>query len=293
MTIERDNKIIKVWKIYSQERLLNEIEKWVYQWENVVNENCETKMSWLLNNLKLSSKRFIVEKRINDGNEFFDKDLEKMRTYKNFLYKDAQHSNFNIEKWNKYKTHRDCYKKLIKQKKFDYIQKQFDKTDGDVKTTWRVLNSVIGNDKDQSINQIISNGQILSDKKIIANEFNKHFVDTIAEINQQIPAQMYHNPPIANRINSFNFEKLSINEIKKYLRDMKKKNNRDNYDISVTLMLDSMPLTGQIFANIFNESFDAGYFPLILRQATIVPIRKVANSVAIEEYRPINTLLQP
>lgn len=57
-TISKENecKLISVWQNYTQINLLHEIEKWVHQWENVKNSDCETKIKWLMENLKMCKK---------------------------------------------------------------------------------------------------------------------------------------------------------------------------------------------------------------------------------------------
>lgn len=135
-------------------------------------------------------------------------------------------------------------------------------------------------------------GKVLSDKREIANKFNKYFIETVKQINEAIPSvdnidRIQHSP---SREFRFEFQRVSVSQVDKYLHDMKKKSSKDCFDISVNLLLDGMPLLGEILNNLINDSFESSYFPTVLRQSIIVPIRKVPGTTKMEEFRPINTL---
>lgn len=80
---------------------------------------------------------------------------------------------------------------------------------------------------------------------------------------------------------------MHVNEC---LRDMKKKDSKVRFNICTNLQLDSMPLLGEILAEIIIDSFESYYFPETLQQPTIVSIRMIPGTRKMEAFRPINTL---
>lgn len=288
-----EQKLIRVWKNYSRCSWLSEIANWIKEWDIIQKFSCEVKTNWLLNNLKNSASKFIETKIVKVSKEFFDFELEDMRQHKNQLYKQAQYMVNCQAKWDEYKQYKNEYKAIIKQKKYDFMQKQLNKVDGDSKGTWRLLNSLITDkDVENNYDTIVANNIVLTDKKAIANKFNKYFIDTIKEINEEIPTveQSFSDNQSQTVDINFEFIKISIDQLNQYLRNMKKKDSKDSFDISVNLLLDSMPLLDSILADIINDSFESPHFPEILRQSVIVPIRKVLGTSKMEEFRPINTL---
>lgn len=285
-----DKKLIKILHNYSQTAVLNQIENWLGEWTYVRNENCDIKTTWLLHNLHCTVSEFIVERVISNSDNFFNYELEKMRKQKNYLYKQAQLSTNDSNKWHAYKNYKNDYKKMIKRQKYEYTQRQLNNAAGDQKKTWKLLNSIItdkhvGNDFDI----IESNGVTLNNKKNIADEFNKYFVDTISEINRSIPITNHTDNIPHQQENLFEFKSVDILELAKMLCSMSKKSNRDCFEISVSILLDCFDAIGPILTDIINSSLSS-YFPLMLRQSIIVPIQKVSGTILIEEHRPINTL---
>lgn len=96
-------------------------------------------------------------------------------------------------------------------------QKQFERVDGDQKGTWRVLNNIL-NDNDEYINEISDGDIIYSDDKIIANQFNKYFIDTIDEIHCNIPDPVDVQVLVESRqFPNFKIDNISVSELKRHV----------------------------------------------------------------------------
>lgn len=175
---------------------------------------------------------------------------------------------------------------MIKGKKYEEIQRRFDKVQGDMKGTWKILNSLLNGEKN-GFDFIEKNGVIINDKKEIADEFNKFFVNSVIEVNNSIPDVEYQKENM-NVNTTFEFKKVSISEVKKFLKEIK--SSSDCFNISSSFLSDSMLYIGKILTDLINEMFDVGVVPDILKQSTIVPIQKISGTNKIEEFRPINTL---
>lgn len=269
-------KIIQVLYGYSADKLGSEIYKWIHEWSEIKNTDVDNKFKWLLNNLSKSVSSLLQNKHVQINNDFFDNEMESMRIKKNMLYKNAQIARDDNNKWKEYRTYKNKYKQRIQEKKYQTTQRKFDKVAGDQKGMWKVLKNILNDENDQ-INEIIDGDKIYKHDQTIANEFNKYFVDTIKNINNTIPTVNYQDIQILDQnVNEFKIEKISISQLKNHIKEMKKRNSRDSFNISVNILQDSI--------------FDQEIFPSILKNSVVIPIQKISSTNKINEFRPINTL---
>ena len=101
----------------------------------------------------------------------------------------------------KYKQFRNKLNMIIKNVKSEYFKSQFDMYKNNIKGTWRVINSLIK--KNGRLNSDIPmdcNGTNTTDHSVIADSFNKFFVEI--------------GPSLARKINP------SVNSFHKYLPDL-------------------------------------------------------------------------
>lgn len=283
-------KTISVLENYSRLILMNKIDTWIDQWIHMKYDNSNEQMQWFLFNLSKSINEFLVTKTVRDRGEFFDRELEGMRLEKNRIYKAAQYSENDADLWTAYREYRNIYKGVIKQKKFECMQKKLDSAGGDSKKTWKILNSVL-KDSNNTIDYVMKNDETIEEPSVIANEFNKYFIKAVKDINNSIPMVTYVSDVAHTVEELFEFKSVSVQNVKAYLHQMKKKDSRDIQNISVNILLDVMEAIGLVLTEIVNRSFDTACFPECLRESTIVPIPKEPNTTSIDKFRPINTLL--
>lgn len=137
----------------------------------------------------LSTEQFKCTKTFNTKDDFFDSELESMRREKNRLYKIAQSSLFTTDsanRWLEYRNFRTIYKNKIQEKQFESNQRKLNRVSGNMKGTWRVLNSILCKENGE-ITRIKCGATEFDDDIQIANEFNKYFIQSIIEINDSIP----------------------------------------------------------------------------------------------------------
>ena len=75
--------------------------------------------------------------------------------------------------YEKYKSYRRYLKRIIKGAKKNYYSKRFDNVQGDLKKTWSLINELRGKNKRNIKASFKINGEIVEDKKKIANGFNQ------------------------------------------------------------------------------------------------------------------------
>ena len=97
----------------------------------------------------------------------------KQRLYEKFL---KQRSDKNYET---YKIYKNLFEKLKKQSKKLYFQNKLKQDENNIKNTWNVMKAVIAKSKicnDKFSKSLDINKEEITDKKIIAETFNKFFI---------------------------------------------------------------------------------------------------------------------
>lgn len=281
----------KSWSEYSRENMREKIDGWP-QLNQIDAYSVEERTEWLLTNIRDSAGALIQKKVARPDHDFFDAELEQLCAMKNSLYKRAQYAG-NLssaeqeELWANFRSFRREYKKSICEKKFAHNQRRLNKVSGDMKGTWRVMNSILHREH-EDIEHVESVGARYDDDAVIASNFNDYFVRSIIDLNADIKKVPFEcNVRIEPNV-KFNFRGVSIANIKAILRDLK--NGTDEFNANKNVLTDVIDRIGVSVANLINDSLMSGVFPSILKQSTVIPIRKVAGTVKINEFRPINML---
>lgn len=281
---------INVWHNYDKNIFCQSIEKWSHTWDNVKGNSINDKIHWLIENISASTCQFKHTKVLKSNLDFFDNELDQMRREKNRLYKIAQFSTLEIDatiKWHEYRQFKNKYKLMIQQKKYECNQRKLNRVHGDMKGTWRVLNSILNKQNDEIL--CVKSGNITyEDDAAITNEFNKFFVNSITTLNSSIPKVDYENNIEFKSNASFEFRGVSISEVKHCIRELN--NCTDEFFMNAEVMLDAIFVIGQQIVEIINDSFATGIFPETLKKSTITPIPKINGTIMIDEFRPINML---
>lgn len=177
---------VKSWKNYSSERMWMAIDEWPHL-NDLDSHTVDERTEWLLHNMSVSTGALITKKKQRMIDEFFDDELDRMRNVKNELYKTAQFANCASKEekdslWLNYKSFRTEYKKAIVEKKFANNQNRLDKVKGDMRGTWRVMNSILHRERDD-IDYIEVGDRRFECDLDIANQFNEFFVQSIVKLN--------------------------------------------------------------------------------------------------------------
>ena len=80
--------------------------------------------------------------------------------------------------YERYKCYRWYLRRIIKVAKKSYYSKRFENVQGDLKKMWTLMNKVRGKVKQNIKASFIINGEVIEDRKLISNDFNKFFAST-------------------------------------------------------------------------------------------------------------------
>jgi hypothetical protein len=189
-----------------------------------------------------------------------------------------------------YKTYSALLKLLLSESKNLYFNERFKKNKGDSKHTWKIINSVLG--KNRNTKPIIlqdATGNDINDTVVLAKMFNDYFTE--------IPHKAQAN--LGNSINNYSdlvtqnektifLRPASVIEVSKLINSLENKGGSLKLPIKF-LKIAAMGLSA-IIAELFNLSVSEGIYPTSLKLAKIVPIFKSGSRKLLANYRPISLL---
>ena len=113
----------------------------------------------------------------------------------------------------------------------NYFRNQLNQADN-ARKTWKIINTLLNRNKKATIDSMSINGTICSDGSVIADEFNKYFINVASELAQNIQS------PDANFVDFlgnpaytlFQFEPATETEVENIV--LKLKNSAPGYDNS-------------------------------------------------------------
>ena len=178
-----------------------------------------------------------------------------------------------------------------------YYNNVFDQYKFNIKKTWGTIKDILNkkNKTSASPDSLNINGDIIRDKKKLADHFNNVFANIGHILSQQITANynsnMSYSDFLDNSTNSrFKFSLFSESVIDKIINDISAKNSSGPDGINTKLLkLVKHDLISPL-TNIVNQTLSTGIFPDRLKIAKVIPIYKKGDSLLAENYRPISLL---
>ena len=224
---------------------------------------------WVTNGFlqSLKTKNKLYKQKLKDPSE---KNQTKYINYNKTLNK--------IKKWLK----KDHYKGLMETHKFN------------MKKTWAIMNELLGNDsvKSKLPNFITVNNTSITDKNIIANEFNTFFSEIGYKTGQQVPLSPTHfSEYLPNYVPHTMFVRpVSSSTVINTTLSLKSKSSSGHDDISTKLLKASISSIAEPITHIINLSLTEGKMPKELKIAKVIPVYKSAETTLLNNYRPISLL---
>ena len=195
-----------------------------------------------------------------------------------------------------YKKFRNRVSESLRESKASYFYDYFHKNSNNMKQLWSGIKSVISIRKSSNVNVISKlkdkNGNITSDPAVIANIFNKYFVNVSHNITKNLP--MSNKSPVnfmADRNGNFFFTAPSTSyQISDIISTLKSGKSLGPNSIPMKILKSLSSLISSPLFQIINESFQSGVFPEKLKLAKVIPLFKKACPLTASNYRPISLL---
>ena len=165
----------------------------------------------------------------------------------------------------------------------------------DRKKTWQIINELRGKSKKPMKPSIVIDNKKITDRRIIANEFNKYFNSIASQLNESIT-----NVELSgSRLPSFDDYLLPSNRKSIFLNDCSEAelleiisdlDNNKSSDIPIRVIKKSAHVICPILSRYFNILMAEGTFPDVLKIGKVTPIFKKGNAEDVGNYRPVSTL---
>ena len=213
------------------------------------------------------------------------------RNTKNILHKNYL-INQNNDNLNKYKIYQNLYNALIKQSKKLTINNKLAQSKNNPKKTWSIYNELTkGIKSTDNINEITTQDGTVTDKKLIAEEFNKFFSTIGKKISDTIPLTK-NSPDIFIQPKSdtplLEFLPIGCIEICDILKTFEPKVSSDIFGVNMKLLKFVGTSISQPLAHVFSSSLGTGIFPEKLKCSKVIPIFKAGDKKICNNYRPIS-----
>ena len=187
-----------------------------------------------------------------------------------------------------YIDYRNRFDRQLKIARDDYFKNLLQTHSGDSKSTWKVINNILGRTK--SIDkQLIekTNNEITH-----AEYINRYFIETVEHLksqSQDIPEDGYKQYMNLPACQSIHLNSVKPVEVRKYITSIKTKACGID-DISPDIVKLSIDVICEPLSFLINLAFKSGIFPGQLKIAKIIPIHKKGNKLKVENKRPISLL---
>ena len=235
-----------------------------------------------------------VSRRASKDKPWFTAELRKKRQKKFVLY----HKWFKTKKQNdleEYKNFVKEYKIAVKKACSKFYSKQFDCKTNTITQLWGNLRKIIcnkNNCKNQSIEKLEVNGQILFNDNEIAENLNQHFCSLGSKIayNLQpsnVSFETYLTTPVADTI----FVKpVDTSELIQLIESLETHKAAGEDGFPIFLVKENKDLFTAPLLYIFNLSLTTGVIPDKMKIAKVIPIFKKGDKTNLNNYRPISLL---
>ena len=198
----------------------------------------------------------------------------------------------------KIKVYRNKIKHLLRDSKKNYYKNYFKNNAINIKNLWKGINEIISNKKDvaSSINCIETNDNNkknnITDKKEIANKFNKYFTNVADKIlkTRRFVGNKSYDRYLSNYNHRFKITPTNPTEIQYIIDQLNPRKGTGPFSIPSFILRKLSSAICIPLSNLCNRSFESGIFPEILKITRVIPIHKKKSKLDISNYRPISIL---
>jgi hypothetical protein len=163
------------------------------------------------------------------------------------------------------------------------------------KKTWNTIKEILNKNKNKEElpNYFIADDTPVSDRKTIADKFNKFFINIGPELSSKITCNTTKS--FTNYLTNpspidFSFSSVNSDTIKQIINKLKPKTTSGFDKLSNKLLKEIKDEIAEPLSLIINQSINNGIFPDKLKIAKVIPIYKKGENNRFDNYRPISIL---
>ncbi|KAL5254536.1 hypothetical protein ACHWQZ_G014100 [Mnemiopsis leidyi] len=184
-----------------------------------------------------------------------------------------------IARHTEFTAHRRLLNHLINSAKRKYHGGKIAECAGDSKKTWLIINELRGKKKREIKPNFIIDNERITNRRVIANEFNKYFASLASNLNEVYSGDYLRINPIPSFTDylptsipsSIYLRECDCQEIMGIISELK---NGKSSDIPIHVVKKSSTVIVPYLVKYFNSCMIDGYFPCELKTGRISPIFK-------------------
>ena len=232
----------------------------------------------------------------NNNKTWFTNGLKNACRKKNILYvKFKTNPTLHIE--NKYKKYENKLTNIIRNCEKQFYSIELQKTENNIRGTWKVLNKILSKNKDDSKNRLkckFDGETVFNTPKEIVNGFNKYFTEAGQRLSSNISSGSGNIYDYLNRDfnNSMYLQNCTEQEVLKIVNTFKNKKSMDTDGLGMNLVKKVINNIIKPLTYICNKSFQEGGFQDNMKISKIIQILKYGDNSILSNYRPISLLSQ-
>ena len=201
--------------------------------------------------------------------------------------------------WDNFKRKRNYVTNLIRNAKNTYHQNLLEENSSRPEKFWKCIKTLFPTQQQNSSGSFSLNidGTIITNKFTIANRFCAYFHDIARKLKikfDPLKDYVWRSPPVDPKYprRRFKLKYVSLIEVKKHLKSLKRKKTDGLDQIPTCLLKDGADFVAAPLAHLINLSLKTGIVPSEFKIGKIIPIFKSGQLNNIDNYRPI-TILPP
>lgn len=287
----KSDKILKL----NEKKLINTLQNTdftLFYETNNIDFKAETLISNIQNAVRFSTKEIIFKHKCKKRKPWITQGLTRASQIKQDLFKKHRLDPENIIKNHEYKTYKNKLNKLISLTKLNYFKSKLNETKNDSKTLWNVVNEFTGtlNKTEKKVEEIKIDDKVITDKKEIANCFNKYFTEVGKNLANNIKRPIRSSIKKDYQEHSMYFFETDSTEVSNTIQELKLHKAPGLDSIAVNVLKITSHIISKPISHLINKIFETGYFPKHLKSAVIKPLFKKGNPLDMCNYRPISLI---
>ena len=164
-----------------------------------------------------------------------------------------------------------------------------------MKATWKILKEVTNKgNKSTDINEVLFEGEKVTEAKIIPEAFNHHFASIGGELPSEIPEPKMQSCDYLSKTgkftSGFRFKKIHPKSVFAILSKLKNGKANGMSMIPNKILKSAKDIISESLTDIFNASLESNTFPDDLKVAKVTPIFGNGERNDLQNYRPISVL---
>ena len=211
---------------------------------------------------------------------------------KNKLYIIRNKANAPVGSNERYSMYRNKLNHILRSAERKYYQDLLIEHKTNVKKSWQIIKGIINKRKYRLNNtKFKHNGAIIEDGKLVADKFNKYFVNVGESLAKSIPQSKRKPDEYINFKTSecFYLTEVTENEINAIIGNFN--NSSPGWDdLKLGLIKMIKNCVKRPLIHICNRSFDTSMFPSEWKVTNVFPMFKSGDEMIFSNYRPVSVL---